>query len=465
MIQSLRRGREFYVSLFRFALPIILQNLLSSAAGFVDTFMVGVIGQNEMAALSLANTPFFIAILFIFGVQSGGAVLISQYWGKGDKQTISRVVGVSWMFALSATAAFGAVMYFFPYQVMGLITDNEELIGIAARYCKIVAFSQVCSSFVVIYIGARRSCESPRFGTFVVLAGVVSNTLLNYVLIFGKLGLPAMGIEGAALGTTLSRVIELTVTLLYILFGDRKKKILPLRVKFLLRPGKIIVKDFFRYSAPVVANETLWSLGVSLYVVVYGYMSASGDIMAAYALAGNIDRIVFLVVISIANGAAVFIGKSIGAGQSREEVSALGKTFGTLSFAAGIASGMLLAGLAFGFLRPFVFPYLDMTAGARQICVFMLLTRAFVSPFRSANCTLIVGILRGGGDVNFSMVLDIAGVYLSSLPLAALAAFALNLDIYWVYPLILSEEPLKFIVGNLRFRSGKWIRNVTRDMP
>ena len=464
MLQSLKRGNEFYSALLKFVGPIILQNLLISAAGFLDTFMVGVIGQNEMAALSVANTPFFIALLFVFGVQSGGSVLISQYWGKGDKQTISRVVGISWFVALSVSLAFGAVVFFFPHQVMGLITNNKELIEIAARYGRIVAFSQVLSCFVSVYIGARRSCESPRFGTAVVFISVIVNALLNYIFIFGKLGLPAMGIEGAALGTVLARVVEVVITLLYIKFGDRKNRVLPLYVKYLFRPGKIIAGDFFKYSAPVVANEVLWAIGVSLYVVVYGYMADSGNIMAAFSLAGNIDRIVILAALSLAHGAAVFVGKSIGAGDSRQEVYSLGKTFVILSFIAGIAGGLVIILLLFGLLQPLIFSVLELTDGARRICVYMLLVRSVFFPIRTVNGALIVGVLRGGGDVNYSVIIDVAGIFFASLPFAALAAFVFHLNIYWVFLIVVCEEPIKLLFGCIRFKSGKWIRNVTREI-
>jgi putative MATE family efflux protein len=440
-----------------------MQNIINSSAGFIDTMMVGSLGQDPVAALSIANTPFFIAMLVIFGLQSGGSVLISQYWGKRDISTINRVMGISWAFALSSSLLFATAMFFFPEKLMGLITNNAVLIDIAARYGKIVSFSQVLSAFVTIYIGARRSCESPRFGSYVMIASVLSNIVFNYIFIFGKLGAPVMGVEGAALGTALSRVVEVIITVSYILFGDRAK-LLPIKIKFLLKPGKLIVKDFFRYSAPVMLNELLWSFGVSLYVVIYGHMAASGDIMAAFSLAGNIGRVITVVIFAVANTAAVFIGKEIGSGGTRREVFDLGRTFTVLAIISGLASGLLIIITLFSIIQPFVFPLIGLSESARRICTLMLLVDGIILVCRSFNTTIIVGLLRGGGDVNYSLFLDTGSIYLWAAPLAALCAFVFKLDILWVYIAVISEEPIKALFGFLRFKSANWISNVTREL-
>lgn len=463
MLSSLKRGRTFYTSLFALAGPLILQNFISSSAGLIDTFMVGSLGQDELASLSLANTPFFIIMLLVFGLQSGGSVLMSQYWGKRDKSAINRVVGVSWMFALSLSLMFALAMFFFPRSIMSLTSNNPVLVDVAVRYGKIVAFSCVMNAFVVIYFGARRACESPLFGTIVVSVGMVSNVILNYILIFGKLGLPAMGIEGAAWATFISRVIELAVTILYIVFGDRKHKVVLLKLKLILRPGMLITRDFLKYSAPVMLNETLWAFGFSLYTVIYGHMPNSSDVVAAYTLAGTVERIVTVIMFAVANSAAVFIGKAIGAGDSTEEVYSLGKTFAWLAFLAGLISGLLLLAALFVVVKPYIFGIFKLTIAAQGICVFMTLVMGTIMSFRSFITSLIVGILRGGGDVKFGLYLDIGAMFLWSLPAAALAALVFNLDIMWVYLLVISEEPIKATIGFLRFRSRKWIKNVTRD--
>ena len=464
ILSSLKQERGFYKSLTTFCVPIVLQNLLSASVGFVDTFMLGMLGQNELAAISLAQTPFFIAMLMMFGLSAGGTILISQYWGKGDMRTISRVLGLTWMCAFILTTGIGTALFMFPHQIMRLLTNNEVLIDIAARYCRIMAYSMVLNSFTIVYIGARRSCGAPIFGTVVVSISAVVNVILNYILIFGNFGAPALGVEGAAIGTLITRTLEVLITIGFIFFADRKTKIMALYVRYLLIPGKVILKDFIRYSLPVLANETLWSVGVSLYIVVYGHMTASSDIMAAFSLAGNIERLVLLVVFCLGHATAVFLGKAIGEGKSPEEVYSLGKTFLALAFTIGLVSGLILIIVAYGIIQPFVFPLLDLTRAAQAICIFMLVSRGILTSVRSCNGTLMIGVLRSGGDVNFILIADVAGIYFWALPLAALFAFVFDLHIYVIFLIILSEDIIKGVLGFWRFRSKKWIKNLTKDI-
>jgi len=462
MFKLLRRDRSFYRRLTSLAVPILLQNLISSSLGMVDTAMVGTLGQTELAGMSLANTPFFVAMLFVFGLQSGGAVLMSQYWGKRDAETINRVLGISWYFAGMASFIFATVIFLFPTQVMGLTTNNPALIDIAARYGKIVAYSYFVNALVTVFTGSLRSCERPRFGMVVVITGMLSNVLFNWLLIFGNLGFPQLGVEGAAWGTLFARIIELLLMFGYIAFS--KHKPFDLILRRLIIPGKLILKDFLKYSAPVILNETLWGFGMSIFPVVYGHMAASEDIVAAYAVAGNIDRIVAVAIFAVANATAVIIGKEIGAGATKNEVYDIGKTLGFISVLVGIASGALLISVLFAFAKPLLFPLFSLTENADRIATLMLTLMSLALCFRSFNSTMIVGILRGAGDVNFGLIFDVSTLWAYTVPLVAVFGLVLKLDILWVYVAIVSEEPIKALIGFLRFRSKKWIHNITRDM-
>lgn len=464
MFKSLRKPREFYKSFFAMAVPVMLQNLIGSSLGLVDTFMVGTLGQNELGGLSIANTPFFVAMLFVFGLQSGGAVLMSQYWGKRDIPTINRVLGITWMFAVGASFIFATIVFIFPRAVMGLITNNEAQLEVAVRYGRIVAYSYVLNSFTSIYIGARRSCESPQLGTAVVIIGMGSNVVFNYIFIFGKLGFAPMGVEGAALGTLMARVVELIVVVAYMAVTQRKpNQVLRLMPSRIFRPGLTIMKDFLRYASPVMLNETLWGLGFSMYTVIFGHMATSGDVVPAYAVARNIEQIATVAMMAVANATAVLVGKAVGAGESKEEVFSLSRTFITIAMLSGLASGLILLIVLFTILRPFVYPAFDLTDGAQRACTIILTLQGIFCLFRSFSSTLVVGVLRGGGDVNFGLFLDVSAMWLFAIPLGAIAGLVLGLDILWVYLIIMSEELIKFILGMIRFRGGKWIRNVTRD--
>ena len=462
MLRLLRRDKAFYRRLVALTVPMLLQNLISSSAGMVDTLMVGMLGQTELSGVSLANTPFFVAMLFVFGLQSGGAVLISQYWGKRDIATINRVMGISWYLACIISTAFAATVFLFPEKIMSITTNNPELLAVAVRYGKVVAFSYAINSFVLVLTGTMRSCEQPLVGTAVVVVGMLANIFFNWMLIFGKLGAPAMGVEGAALGTLLARAVELLLIVAYLIFY--KKKPFGMDIRCILMPGRTIFRDYIKYSLPVMINETLWGAGTSTYPVIYGHMAASADIVAAHAVSTNIERIITVAVFSLAHTAAIMVGKEIGAGSKKEEVTELGKTIALLAAIVGLVSGLILMGLLFTAIRPFVFPLFSLSGNAERIATMMLMAMGAVMLFRSFNCTLIVGILRGGGDVRFGMFLDVGATYLWAIPLGFITGLVMKMDIAWVYPLILSEALIKSGIGFLRFKGGKWVRNVTREM-
>ena len=296
------------------------KHIITTSLGFLDTFMVGLLGSEQMSAVTVANVPIFIIQLIVFGLQSGSSVLISQYWGRGDRESINRVIGIGLCIAGSVSTLFALIMAFFPADVLLLVTDNLRLVAIGTPYIRIVGFSYILKSLSSIYIGMQRSIENPRFGMLVFGASMLCNTVGNYVLIFGKLGFPALGVTGAAAATLLSRVVEFALAFGYAL----RCRTVPLQWSALLRPGREMLHRFIHYSAPVLANETLWGVGYSLITVIMGHMAASGDLIAAYTVAGSIDKLSTAGIYGIANAAAVIVGKEIGIGSSRESVVRIG---------------------------------------------------------------------------------------------------------------------------------------------
>ena len=310
MFSYLHQPKGFYKHLFLLALPVIVQNLITTSLGFLDTFMVGLLGSDQMSAVTVANVPVFIIQLVVFGLQSGSSVLISQYWGRGDRESINRVMGIGFMIAGGVSVLFAAILCAFPAHVLYLITDNLTLVELAEPYLRIVGFSYIFNSLASIYIGMQRSIENPRFGMIVFAISMLCNTLGNYVLIFGKLGLPALGITGASVATLLSRVVEFVVAFSYAF----RCRTMPLMKHAILRPGMDMLRKFLRYSAPVLINETLWGTGFSMITVIMGHMANSSDLIAAYTLAGNIDKLMTSGVFGIAAAVSVIVGKEIGTG-------------------------------------------------------------------------------------------------------------------------------------------------------
>lgn len=457
MFGYMKQEKGFYRDMFALALPIILQNLIMTSLAMADTFMVGILGEAPMAALTVANTPVFVIQLLVFGLQSGSAVLISQYWGKQDTDAINRVIGIGFYLAGVVSIAFATLMFFWPVQIMALFCNDAELIDLAAKYIRIAGISYIFNSITGVYTGAHRGMENPKLGLYIFSVSMLVNTFLNWVLIFGKLGAPAMGVEGAALATLISRIVEFIIMIVYAKRNSRF--VMKLRAIFV--PGQEMLQKFLRYSTPVVINETLWGLGTALYPTIMGHMENSKEILAAFTIAGNIEKICTVAVFAIAATAAIIIGREIGKG-NKEKVYSMGSALCTVAFLLGLATGTIMIGMVYFVIQPYVYPIFGLSEMACAIATMMqVVTFSFLAP-RAFNSTNIVGVLRGGGDVRAATLIDVLPLWVVALPMAAICGLVLKVDIFWVYLALSVENIVKFFLGVWRFRSKKWINDVTR---
>lgn len=454
----LRQGRGFYRSAIALMLPMILQNLVTNFMALADSFMVGALGETELAAVTMANSVFYVLSLIIFGIQSGTGVLVAQYYGKGRLDAINRIMGMGYYVSLGLTALIALLSFFFPMQLMQLVTNNPDLWEPGAEYARIVGFSYVCMAFSGVYIAVQRSMENPGLGAILLTVSGALNILLNYMFIFGKWGAPAMGCAGAAVATLLSRVLEvLVVTGCFF-----RSKRLPVKPGLMLRPGRIIAGDFIKYSLPVVLNEGMWSLAMSLFSIIMGHMPNSTPILAAYTIAGNIDRMAAVALFAAGNATAVIIGRDIGCGDTKE-IYGKGVALNFVCFVTGIISMGLLLTIRATLLDGFIFPLMDISAEAGELAKMMLAFIAVVMPLRSLNLCNIVGVFRGGGDVRYGLICDIGPLYCVCLPAAALCGLVFGLGITAVYVCICLDDFCKVFLCLPRLRSGKWINSVTRE--
>ncbi len=456
LFSYMNRGRDFYRDVVSLALPIILQNLIASSMGFLDTFMVGLLGEGPMAAVTLANIPVFVIQLTTFGLQSGASVLISQYYGKGDKDSINRVLGIGLYAAGGLTLLFGSVLFFVPEQFMGLFGNDPAVIALAARYARLVAFSYFFSSTTQVYLAAHRSMANPKLGLYVLTVPMFTNTFLNWVFIFGKFGFPAMGVEGAALATLLSCMLQFVIVVVHA-FVSRSFR---LRPSLIFRPGHDMVRRYIRYAAPVVLNEALWGLGNSLYPTIMGHMEGSQPILAAHGLSGNIVNLAAVMAFGVAGSVAIIIGREIGAGR-QDTVYEVGLCLDTLAFLTGLVTGLVAIAVTFLVLRPYLYPLFDLSPEAGNIATIMLMVAFSTLSVRTFNSANVVGVLRGGGDVRMASLIDLSPLWLVAIPLAALSGLVFQWGILAVQVSIAMENVVKFFLGVARLRSGAWIRDVT----
>ena len=453
----MRRGPGFYRQVASLAFPIVMQNLITNTLGMVDTFMVGMLGEQSMAAVTLANVPVFVITLLIFGIQSGSSVLMSQYWGRGDSAAINRVIGIGCYLGGGICLAFALVMFLLPVEFIGLFSNNRQLVELASEYARIVGFSYLFNSLTEVYIGAQRSMGNPAVGMYVLAVSMCANTFLNWVFIFGNLGAPKLGVAGAALATLISRMLEFAIMLTYALRCRR------FRLDFgsMLRPGREMLGRFVHYSTPVMLNETMWGLGTAMYTTIMGHMEDSQSILAAYTLAGNIEKVFIVAITGLAASACILIGREIGAGRAGR-VYSMGLALNTMAFLTGLAVGAAMITATHLLLRPYLFPLFHLSPQSSEIAVMMITVVSVIMPVRSFNSANIVGVLRGGGDVRAATLIDLLPLWLVSIPLAALMGLVVKWGIFWVYMALVAEQIAKFIGGVRRLRSRQWINDLTR---
>ena len=455
----LKQERGFYRDALMLMLPLVLQNIVTNFMALADTFMVGALGEVELAAVSSANSLFYVVSLIIFGIQSGAGVLVAQYYGRGNSEAINRVMGMGYYVSLTATALVALASFFFPGQIMRVLTNNPLLWEPGADYARIAGFSYVCMAASGIYIAVQRSMENPRLGAVLLTVSGAMNIVLNYMLIYGKWGAPAMGCAGAALATLISRAFEVAVIGVYATRSRRLK----LSVSMLLRPGRQIAADFTRYSLPVVLNEGFWSLATTLYTVIMGHMEGSAPILAAYTIDGNVDKMCTVALMAAGNTAAIIIGREIGRGAERERVYSKGVSLNFVCFITGLVSMCILLVVRATLLDSFIFPLIDISSEAGSIAKYMLLIVCLVTPLRAVNVCNVVGVFRGGGDVNYALKVDIGPLYCICVPSAALCGLVFGLGIEVVYLCIAFDDLAKTILCLPHLRSGRWINSVTRS--
>ena len=431
---------------------MILQNLIGTTLNLVDTFMVGKLGKEALAAVGLANQLYFLMVLIIFGINSGASVFMSQFWGKGDEHSIIRTLGTALSTGVIVSLAFTIPGVFFPKWLLGLFIENSDVVSLGAGYLKIVALSYVINSISLSYSIASRSIAKAKLPMLVNLIALIINIVFNYLLIFGKFGFSMMGVKGAALATLIARSVE-TIVIVAVL----KKSGGPLSapIKDLLDFSKSFYKRIMKTAMPVIINEALWALGTIMYTKAIAHMGATE--FAAYQLAYSIFRFFEITFIGIGGSAQVFIGAGIGAKDYdgvKEKASFFFKT--NLAFTIIINTLMFLS--AEYLVSLYSLPQ-DVSSSAQALIKLL----AVFSFFKNINLLLIVGILRGGGDTKYAATLEITVVWLIGVPLAFIGAYYLSTSVVFVTGMIMSEEVIKAIIGFIRYRSGKWINNLVEE--
>ena len=448
-----RTDKNFYLSVFAITIPIALQNIISLSVNLMDTIMLGQLGDLAITAANLGGQPFFILNILGFGLASGANVLIAQYWGKGDLHRIRCLLALSLRIVIGASLLFTIGGILFPHQIMSLFSNDPAAVEASAQYLSTLSFSFLLFSFSNCFLMCLRAVEQVRVSTMIYTCSFFINIFFNWCFIFGKIGFPAFGIRGAAMGTVIARAFEFFAVLIYMLFFEKRIGFKPFHL-FLKSEG--MFKDYLKNSAPVVGNELLWGLGMSVINMTIGKMGTS--FTAAASIANVMLQLCSVFTFGISNAAAVLCGKAIGSGKSKQEAQKIANSLLVVGEILSICAGLLLLVLRIPILSLY-----DVTAETHTMAYSLLTILAFMEPIMGFACVCIVGILRGGGDVNTNFILDCGFLWGMAVPLGILGAFVFHWSAPVVFFAMRSDSIVKIFIAIPRILSGKWIRNVTRD--
>ncbi len=438
--------------MLKLALPIAMQQLLVSCAQLVDTSMVTRLGNVVVSSVGVSSRWIFLMNLFYFGISSGAAAMIAQFWGAKEKSNIKKSYGNALLFGLGVAAVFSWCMFFIPELMIKVFSNEQAVIETASQYMKIVAFMGIFSAFNQITCTALRATERVNPPLFTSIAAVCVNTALNYILIYGKLGMPAMGIRGAALATLISAIVQSVLLLIVIrsskeIFNDPIKDFFKLNSKF--------IKRFSIVCLPVVFNEAVWAIGTNIYSMVFARQGS--EAYAGYTIFSSIEQVAFVFFVGLCHACSIMTGKTIGEGNENEAYK-LAKKFVIMTPIVGIITGSILASV-----REPLLSLLEIeTQGAFELASKLILVYCLWLPIRNIPYTLIVGTFRAGGDTKAGIFYDCISLYSLSVPVVIILGLVVKVDfIYLIIAMYLCEDIPKTIMSLLRFRSKKWIRNLT----
>ena len=428
-------------------IPIAFQQFMTALVSASDAFMLGFLSQNSMAAVSLAGQVMFVYSLFIFGITAGTSIFSAQYFGKGDKCAVERILGISLDFSMIVSAVFTFMSVSFPNLLMKIFTSDSELISLGAGYLRIVGVTHLLLGVSQIWLTVMKNCGQATHSAVISAVSMGLNILLNALLIYGF----HMGIAGAAAATVISKVVELAWAIAVML----KNNDIMIKLKNMLSPDHILLGDYIKAAAPVLGNMLMWGCGFTMYSVIMGHLSS--DAVAANSIANIVKQLLICICSGVASGGSIMVGNELGRGNL-----SLAKEYGARLCKIAIISGFITGGVIL-LTIPMLGLIPTLTPTARHYLKYMLVVCSYYVVGKAVNMTTIAGIFCSGGDSRFGFICDSITMWAVTVPIGLFAAFVLKLPVLTVYTLINIDEIIKLPAVYRHYKKYYWVRDLTRS--
>lgn len=452
MMSILVKDKGFYKKFASMSAVIALQNLIIFAVNLADNVMIGGYSQDALSGVAMVNQIQFLLQMLVQGAGTGIVVLGAQYWGKNQIEPIKRVTSIGMVVAIGISAVMMLVTFLFPTQAVSLLTNEEAVIAEGAKYLKIMCFSYVIFGISNVLLCALRAVETIKIGFVVNLSALVVNIFLNYGLIYGNFGMPEMGVEGAAIATLSSRVVEFLILAGYTLFIDKKIRWKPVGMFHL---DKLLFRDYIKVGSPLIITNGIWGIAMGVQTAILGRLGS--DTIAANSIATTIFQVVSVVSYGSGSASSVIIGKTVGEGDI-PRVKAYAKTLQILYLGIGICTGAILL-----LSKNLIIGLYDVTPEAAALSRQFINVLSVTVVGTSYQFACLVGIVTGGGDTKFVLKNDLIHQWLVVLPASFLSAFVFNAPLWVVFLCLKSDQILKCFVAAVKVNRFRWIHKLTRD--
>lgn len=450
MVKTVKKD-DFYRQMFKLAIPIIIQNLLSAAVNSSDVIMLNYVGQSAISAVSLAANYSNILFMVYYGLGTGASLLCAQYFGKKNMQAIHAVEGIALRFSLAISVLVALAAFTMPQRMLLLFTSDQELIAIGSSYIRIMGITYLCWGVTEIYLAILRSIGRVMISMTLNMLAFGLNILLNAVFIFGLFGAPKLGVTGVAIATASSRLIQLVACVIVSLLSKDVK----LNPAYMFIRSKTLLNDFIHLSLPALGNDLSWSVAFSMYSVILGHLGT--EAVAANSLVTVVRNVGSVFCFAIASAGTILLGRVMGQEELEKSKSYASRML-KMTVVAGAVGGVIVLAVT-----PFVLRFAFLNDTAMHYLKYMLLINSYYIMGSAVNTALIAGVFRAGGDTKFGLICDTIDMWVYAVPLGFFAAFVLKLPVLWVYFLLCTDEFVKWPWVIRHYRKGEWAKNITRE--
>jgi putative MATE family efflux protein len=443
--------RSLYKWVLLLALPIALQNIITYSVGVTDNIMVGALGELALSGVYVANQIQNILQMLVLGIGAAITVIAVQYWGKKDTDSVKTIIGIALKFSIAVGILFFLVTLLFPVQILQLFTNNQKVIDEGLKYMFIIRFTYIFFCITQVLIASMRSVERVKIGMYISIVTFFVNISLNWILIFGHLGVPAMGIRGSATATLAARILETFIMIFYVRFVDDK---IHFKFKDLFRSNFTLLKDFLKYGLPVILGDVFWGINLAVQGAIVGRLGTLA--LASVSISNVIFSMMSVAVYGTAAASAVIIGKTVGAGDY-DMLKLYAKKLQILFLTLGVISGIALF-----IVKDYILLLYNISGSTKIMAAQFLMILSITMVGTSYQMSSLGGIVRAGGSIYFVLVNDLIFVWLVVIPSAIIAAFVFHAPPVIVFICLKSDQILKCGVAVVKVNRFKWMKNLTR---